>query len=103
MLQDIQLGTSRLEALDGLAARTEVNDLRTVVLALRQAESLGVSLTDTLRNVSADVREKRRFRAEEAANKMPVKMIFPLGLCILPALFIVILGPPVLRITEFFG
>jgi tight adherence protein C len=94
-LQDIRLGSTRSEALDALARRTQVDDLRSVVLALRQATSLGVPLADTLRMSAGDMREKRRFRAEERAQRLPTLMIFPLGLCILPALFIVILGPAV--------
>lgn len=96
MLQDVRLGASRSEALTAMAERTQVDDLRTVVLALRQADSLGVPLARTLRTVANEVREKRRFRAEERAHRLPTVMIFPLGLCILPALFIVILGPAIL-------
>lgn len=102
MLQDIKLGTRRIEALDALAQRSAVDDLRQVVLALRQAESLGVPLANTLRLLAIEMREKRRFRAEERANQLPIKMIFPLGLCILPALFIVILGPAVVTFMERF-
>lgn len=102
MLQDIQLGTSRVDALEAMANRSQVDDLRTVVLTLRQAESLGVPLARTLRTLAAEMREKRRFRAEERAHQLPIKMIFPLGLCILPALFIVILGPAMIRFFEVF-
>lgn len=101
-LQDIRLGTSRAEALEALADRSQVDDLRTVVLNLRQAEMLGVPLARSLRAISSEVREKRRFRAEERANRLPIKMIFPLGLCILPAIFVVILGPGIIRIAEVF-
>ena len=96
MLQDVRLGATRSDALTALAERTQVDDLRTTVLALRQADSLGVPLARTLRVVANEVREKRRFRAEEKAHRLPTVMIFPLGLCILPALFIVILGPAIL-------
>lgn len=102
MLQDIKLGTRRIDALDALAQRSAVDDLRQVVLTLRQAESLGVPLARSLRLLSNEMREKRRFRAEERANKLPIKLIFPLGLCILPALFIVILGPGVVAFMERF-
>ncbi len=103
MLQDIRLGTPRGAALDALAERSQVEDLKSMVLSLRHAESLGVPLAKTLRNLSKEMREKRRYRAEERANKLPIKMIFPLGICILPALFIVILGPAVLRFFELFS
>lgn len=102
MLQDIKLGTRRIDALEALAQRSAVDDLRQVVLALRQAESLGVPLAKTLRLLAIEMREKRRFRAEERANQLPIKMIFPLGLCILPALFVVILGPAVVTFMERF-
>ncbi len=102
MLQDVQLGSTRADALEALANRSQVDDLRTVVLTLRQAESLGVPLARSLRTLSAEIREKRRFRAEEKANQLPIKMIFPLGVCILPALFIVILGPAVVRFVQLF-
>ncbi len=95
MLQDIQFGTGRVDALDKLAERSQVEDLKTVVLSLRQSESLGVPLAQTLRNVSADMREKRRYRAEERAHRLPTVMILPLGICILPALFIIVLGPAI--------
>ncbi len=102
MLQDVRLGSTRGEALEALANRSQVDDLRTVVLTLRQAEALGVPLAQSLRTLSAEMREKRRFRAEEKANQLPIKMIFPLGVCILPALFIVILGPAVIRFVQLF-
>ncbi len=96
MLQDVRFGSTRSDALVALAERTQVDDLKMVVLFLRQADSLGVPLAQTLRTVSNDMREKRRFRAEERAQRLPTLMIFPLGLCILPALFIVVLGPAIL-------
>lgn len=99
MLQDIRFGSTRSDALEALAERSQVEDLKTVVLALRQADSLGVPLAATLRTLSVEMREKRRFRAEERAQRLPTLMIFPLGLCILPALFIVILGPAMMSGT----
>lgn len=93
MLQDIRFGSTRSDALEALAQRSQVEDLKTVVLALRQADALGVPLAATLRTLAVEMREKRRYRAEERAQRLPTLMIFPLGLCILPALFIVILGP----------
>ncbi len=101
-LQDIQLGMRRGEALADLAERADVDDLRHVILALRQAEQLGVPLAQTLRLQAIEIREKRRFRAEERANRLPIQMIFPLGFCIFPALFIVILGPAAIRLSQTF-
>ena len=101
-MQDIKLGMSRVEALQGLAERTGSSEVRHFVLALRQAEKMGVPLAKTLRIQSGEMRQKRRLRAEEAAYKLPVKLVFPLGLCILPAIFIVLLGPSVLQIMDAF-
>jgi tight adherence protein C len=97
-LQDIQIGMARGDALRGLVARTDVPELRHFVLALLQAEAFGVPIAQVLRIQSAELRDKRKMRAEERAMKMPVKIVFPLVLCILPSLFIVILGPAVIRI-----
>lgn len=99
MLQDIRLGATRADALAAMSKRSQVNDLRLVVLALRQADALGVPLSATLRNLSVEMREKRRFRAEAKAQRLPTLMVLPLGLCILPALFIVILGPAFLAVS----
>lgn len=96
MLQDIRLGSSRADALTALAQRSQVDDLKSVVLTLRQADSLGVPMSTTLRTLSTEMREKRRFRAEERAHRLPTLLIFPLGLCILPALFIIVLGPSII-------
>lgn len=95
MLQDVRLGSSRSDALRALSQRSQVDDLKSVALTLRQADSLGVPLSRTLRTVSNEMREKRRFRAESRAQRLPTLMIFPLGLCILPALFIIVLGPAI--------
>ena len=101
-LQDIKIGVSRVDALEGLSERTRSDDVRHFVLALRQAERMGVPLARTLRIQAEEMRTKRRLRAEEAALKLPVKLIFPLGFCIFPALFIVILGPAFLQISRIF-
>jgi tight adherence protein C len=95
-LQDIGLGMSRRTALDALMARTDVSDLRHFVLALGQAERHGVPIAQVLRIQSVELREKRRQRAEERALKLPVKLVFPLVL----ALFIVLLGPAAIRISN---
>ena len=102
MIQDIRLGKPRSDAMAELATRVDVQDLRTVILSLRQSEKLGVPLAKTLRIQADEMRTKRKFRAEEKAHKLPIKMIFPLGMCILPALFIVILGPAAIQISEVF-
>jgi tight adherence protein C len=101
-LQDIQVGQSRRHAYEALAARTGVPDLRKFVRAIIQADMYGISVADVLRTQAAEMRMKRRQRAEEKAMQIPVKVIFPLMLCILPVLFIVLLGPAVLDIVAAF-
>jgi len=97
-LQDIRLGMPRHVALDKLLERTDVPDLRHFVVAITQAERRGLPIANVLRVQANELREKRRQRAEEHAMKIPVKLVFPLVLCILPALFIVLLGPAAIRI-----
>ena len=99
-LQEIQLGVPRNKAMRNLADRTEQPDLRHFVLAAVQAEGYGIPIADVLRTQAAEQRVKRRQRAEEHAMKIPVKIVFPLILCILPTLFIVILGPAAIQISR---
>jgi tight adherence protein C len=102
-IQDVQVGVSRGEALDRLALRTDVPELRQFVTAVRQAERYGLPIANVLRLQSSEVREKRRQAAEERAMKIPVKVLFPLMFCILPVLFIVVIGPGVIRMMDAFG
>ena len=102
-LQDIQVGQSRRQAYESLATRTGVPDLRKFVRAIIQADLYGISVSDVLRTQAAEMRMKRRQRAEEKAMQIPVKVIFPLMLCILPVLFIVLLGPAVMDIVAAFS
>ena len=102
-MQDIQAGLSRKEALKGLTDRTDVDELRQFVHAVSQADELGVPIARVLRLQATEQRLKRRQRAEESAMKLPVKIIFPLVMCILPVIFIVLLGPAAIRITDTFG
>ena len=99
-LQEIQIGVPRSKALRNLGVRSESPDLRHFVLAVVQAENYGIPVADVLRTQAAEQRVKRRQRAEEHAMKIPVKIIFPLILCILPTLFIVILGPAMIQISR---
>lgn len=99
-LQEVQVGVARSKALRNLGDRTTVPDLRHFVLAVIQAEGYGIPVADVLRVQAAELRVKRRQRAEERAMKIPVKVIFPLILCILPTMFIVIMGPAVIRISR---
>jgi tight adherence protein C len=102
-LQDIAVGQPRRDAYLALAERTGVPDLRRFIRAVVQADAYGVSIADVLRTQAQEMRLKRRQRAEEKAMQIPVKVIFPLILCILPTLFIVLLGPAVLRIIAIFS
>jgi tight adherence protein C len=102
-LQDVQAGMSRGEALKRLVERVDVDELHHFVLAVVQAESYGIPIAQVLRVQSGELRVRRRQRAEERAQKLPVKILFPLVFCILPSLFIVLLGPAILRVSEVFG
>jgi tight adherence protein C len=102
-LQDIEMGRSRREAYASLASRTDVDDLGRFVRAVIQADTHGISIADVLRTQAADQRLKRRQRAEEKAMQIPVKVIFPLMLCILPVLFIVLLAPAAMDIVGALG
>ncbi len=102
-LQDIEMGRSRRQAYEAWASRTDVDDLRRFIRAVIQADAYGISIADVLRTQAAEMRLKRRQRAEEKAMQIPVKVIFPLMLCILPVLFIVLLGPAAMDIVEAFS
>lgn len=102
-LQDVRMGRSRREAFADLAERTHVVDLRQFVRAILQADAYGISVSDVLRTQASEMRLKRRMRAEEQAQKVPVKVLMPLMLCILPVLFIVVLAPAVLNMIAAFG
>jgi tight adherence protein C len=103
VLQDIQIGMPRGRALEGLLERTDVADLRAFVHAFTHAERFGIPIAHVLRAQAEEMRDKRRQRAEERAMKIPVKLVFPLVLCILPALFVVVAGPAAVRISETFS
>lgn len=99
VLQEMQIGKSRTLALRAMTERTTVVELRTFVSALVQASELGIALAKVLREQAKEQRVRRRQRAEEQAQKVPVKILFPLIFCILPALFVVIIGPGILAIA----
>ncbi|GLZ30136.1 hypothetical protein Lesp02_23260 [Lentzea sp. NBRC 105346] len=102
MLQEMQLGKSRVEALRALAARTTVNEVHTFASSLVQASELGIPTARVLREQAGEMRVKRRQTAEEKAQKVPVKILFPLLMCIFPALFIIIIGPGGIAIYDTF-
>jgi tight adherence protein C len=98
VLQEMRIGKSRVEALRSMAARTTVPELKGFASAMVQASELGVPMATVLREQAREMRLRRRQRAEEQAQKVPIKLLFPTMLCLFPALFVVILGPGVLRI-----
>lgn len=102
-LQEIQVGVPRREAFRRLSQRTTVVDLQRFVSALLQSDAYGVPLVDTLRVQAEEVRRKRKFRAEQRAMQVPVKVVFPLMVCILPTLFIVLLGPAIISMIALFS
>ncbi len=99
-LQETQLGRSRRDAWRNLAERTNLPEINSFVLAVLQADVFGVSISQVLRVQADEMRTKRRQRAEEIAMKAPVKVVFPLVLCIFPALIIVIMGPAGISVVE---
>ncbi|MBO1265970.1 type II secretion system F family protein [Proteiniclasticum sp. SCR006] len=99
-LEDIAKGRDRQEALKGIIRRTGVDDINTFITAVIQSEILGTNIATMLRTQSTVMRQKRRQRAEEAAMKIPIKMLFPLIFFMFPALFVVILGPAVISVIE---
>ncbi|MGJ9372363.1 type II secretion system F family protein [Nesterenkonia sp. CF4.4] len=102
-LQDIQMGNSRRQAFEALTVRTTVVDLRRFVRAVIQADAYGVSIATVLRTQADEMRLKRRQRAEEKAQKIPVKVLAPLMLFILPVIFIVVMGPAAINIVDSFS
>jgi tight adherence protein C len=103
VLQEMQLGTGRADAMRALADRTDVGDLRGFITAMVQADAFGIPIANVLRIQAREMRIRRSQRAEEQAQKVPVKILFPLIFCIMPALFIVILGPAAIQIINSFS
>ena len=102
MTKEIQVGSSRKDALRNMADRVRQGDLKAVAYALIQADELGVSIGAILRIQSEQLRAKRFDRAEKLAAEAPVKMLGPLMLCIFPAVFIILLGPVVSQAMKGF-
>jgi tight adherence protein C len=103
VLREMQIGQGRADALRAMGERTNVGDVRTFVGAMVQADSFGIPIAQVLRVQSAEMRVKRRQRAEEKAQQVPVKITIPLIFCILPTLFIAVMGPAVLSIMDSFS
>jgi tight adherence protein C len=97
---ELRAGKPRAEALHNLAERTGVDDISSLVVMLVQTDKFGTSVAQSLRVHSETVRTKRRQRAEEAAAKTGVKMVFPLVICIFPAIWIVTIGPAAIKFIQ---
>ena len=102
-LQEQRMGLSVGQAIESLGRRADCDNMRIFVRSITQGERLGVSIGTTMRNLSLEMRKRRRAKAEERAQKMPIKMLFPLIFFIFPALFIVILTPMVINIAKAFS
>ena len=100
VLQEMQIGKSRSQALRGMAERSTIPELRSFISAITQSSEMGIPVAQVLREQSKEMRVRRRQRAEEQAQKIPVKITFPLILCLFPALLVVILGPGVIQIAH---
>ena len=99
---ETRAGKPRLEAFKNFAKRTQVDDVRALVAMLIQTDRFGTSVAQALRTHAEESRIKRRQRAEEKAAKLSVKLIFPLVFCLLPAFFVVSVGPAIIKFVEFF-
>lgn len=103
VLQEMHIGKTRAAAFRGLAERTTVQELARFSSALVQADGLGIPLGGVLREQAAEMRLKRSQRAEEQAHKVPVKILFPMVVFLLPAIFVIIIGPGALTIMKTIG
>lgn len=102
MLGEVRAGSSRADAMRAMEQRCDVPELRSFVLAILQADTFGVSIGRVLRAQADEMRIKRRQRAQEMAQKAPVKMMIPMVFCVFPALFIVVIGPAAISISNAF-
>jgi tight adherence protein C len=102
-LREMELGLSRHDALENMKLRTDIDDLVTFAVVLSQADALGLPIGRVLQAQADEMRDKRRQRAREKAAKVPVKILFPLALCFLPAILIIVLGPIVGPIKHAFA
>jgi tight adherence protein C len=103
VLREMQLGQSRQEALRGLGQRTRQIDLLRLIHAILQADDLGIAISGVLNEQAAEMRAKRRDRARETAQKVPVKILMPVILCFLPGIFIIVLGPAAVSLVRVFA
>jgi tight adherence protein C len=99
-IQEQNLGLSTLDSLQNWMARCEAPAVQTFVRSMVQGERLGISVGAILRNLAIEMRKRRRQAAEERAHKAAIKILFPLVLLIFPAMFVIILGPALFRISD---
>jgi tight adherence protein C len=102
VLQEMNIGMGRTHAMRALGDRTHIPELKSFVTSMIQADAFGIPIGQVLRVQSNEMRVKRRQRAEEKAQKVPVKILFPLMFCILPTLFIAVIGPGVITMMDSF-
>jgi tight adherence protein C len=102
LIAEMRAGKARIDAFRGLADRTQVDDVRALVAMLLQTDKFGTSVAQALRTHAEVCRTKRRQRAEERAQKVGVKLVFPLVFCLFPALYVVMLGPAYLQFMKVF-
>ena len=103
IIQEISIGRSRAQAFSSMSERTSVPEIKTFITAMIQADRLGLSIGDVLHEQASHMRLVRRQRAEEMAQKVPVKLMFPMVTCVFPLLFVVLVGPGVFRIIDLFS
>jgi tight adherence protein C len=103
MLRETNFGSSRADALRAMDERCDVPELRTFVVAMLQADTFGVSIVRILRSQADEMRVRRKLRVQQQAQKLPVKMLFPLVFCIFPSIFVVILGPAMIQLAHTLG
>jgi tight adherence protein C len=103
LINEMDLGMGRTAALRAFGERTRVPEARSLAMSLTQADTLGVPIAKVLRAQATQLRQSRSQRIEEQAQKLPVKIIFPLVLCILPALLVVVIGPAAVTLIRTLG
>jgi tight adherence protein C len=103
IVTEIRAGRPRADALRQFAERTKVEEVRSLVLTMIQTDKFGTSVGQALRTHAETARVKRRQRAEERAQKLGVKMVFPLVFCLFPAMYVIVLGPAIVRIIRTLG